>query len=183
VVNIAVPSIGRDLDISGASLPWVINAYVLTFGGLLLLAGRATDLFGQRRMFTVGMLLFAVASLVGGLSATAAMLIAARAVQGLGSAVLREIGGAFGVGALAPLAAGQTDSFGENAASRAEALNDGLQAGVIGAAIFVFAALLVAVALLPRERGASMTPTQHAPSPRGQGLTAVEPTPLNADER
>jgi MFS family permease len=66
VVNIAVPSIGSDLDISGASLSWVINAYVLTFGGLLLLAGRATDLFGQRRMFTVGMLVFAVASLVGG---------------------------------------------------------------------------------------------------------------------
>jgi EmrB/QacA subfamily drug resistance transporter len=92
VVNIAAPSIGSDLEISGASLSWVINAYVLTFGGLLLRAGRATDMFGQRRMFTIGMLLFAVASMVGGLSSTAAMLIAARAVQGVGAAVLASSG-------------------------------------------------------------------------------------------
>jgi EmrB/QacA subfamily drug resistance transporter len=466
VVNIAVPSIGSDLDISGANLSWVLNGYVLTFGGLLLLAGRATDLFGQRRMFTIGMLLFAVASLAGGLSPTAAMLIAARAVQGVGAAVLassglaammatfpegrdrdralgiwagaagsggavgvllgglltdgpgwrwvfwinvpigvagallaprllaeararsarrldvagaiavtagtsllvftfiqaehvgwasaqtvvslaaalgllggfvaverrssepllpfrifrsrslsvanggmvlfaagiyplmfflslylqqvlrysplqaglayiplamglvfgpvggrlltaighratmllglvlatagmvwftrisadgsflvnvvgpslliaaggqftvvgmttfalggvtegeqgiasgvfntsREIGGAFGVGALAALAAGQTGSFGGNAASRADGINHGLQAGVTGAAIFVFAALLLAVVLLPRKRPASITPTQHAPSPPGEDLTTVEPAPSNANE-
>lgn len=80
----------------------------------------------------------------------------------------REIGGAFGVGALAALAAGQTGPLGENAASRAEALNDGLQAGAIGAAIFVLAALLVAVALLPRERRASTIPPPPVPWPPGR---------------
>jgi EmrB/QacA subfamily drug resistance transporter len=92
VVNIAVPSIGADLDISGAGLSWVVNAYVLTFGGLLLLAGRATDLFGQRRMFTVGMILFAAASLAAGLSPSAATLIGARAIQGVGAAILASSG-------------------------------------------------------------------------------------------
>jgi MFS family permease len=116
---------------------------------------------------------------------TAALGGATEDEQGIASGVFntsREIGGAFGVGALAALAAGQTGSFGGNAASRAEALNDGLQAGVTGAAIFVLAALLVAVALLPRERRAPPTPTRPAPSPPGQALTTVEPTPLNADE-
>jgi EmrB/QacA subfamily drug resistance transporter len=92
VVNIAVPSIGADLNITGASLSWVVNAYVLTFGGLLLLAGRATDLFGQRRIFIAGMVLFAVASLAGGLAQSAAMLIGARAVQGVGAAILASSG-------------------------------------------------------------------------------------------
>ena len=82
VVSIAVPSIGADLDLAGAGLSWVVNAYVLTFGGLLLLAGRATDLFGQRRMFIAGMVLFAIASLAGGLAPSAAMPIGARAVHG-----------------------------------------------------------------------------------------------------
>ena len=70
----------------------MVNAYVLSFGGLLLLAGRATDLFGQRRMFIVGMVLFAVASLAGGLAQSAAMLIGARAVQGVGAAILASSG-------------------------------------------------------------------------------------------
>jgi hypothetical protein len=106
--------------------------------------------------------------------------------QGIASGVFntsREIGGAFGVGALAALAAGQTGSFGESAASRAEALNDGLRAGVIGAAIFVSAALVVTVALLPRERRASTMAPHAVPSPPGQGLTTVDPTPVNGDER
>jgi hypothetical protein len=93
--------------------------------------------------------------------------------QGIASGVFntsREIGGAFGVGAPAALAAGQTGPLGENAASRAEALNDGLQAGAIGAAIFVLAALLVAVALLPRERRASTIPRRPYPG-RPVGLT------------
>jgi MFS family permease len=90
VVSIAVPSIGADLDIAGAGLSWVVNAYVLTFGGLLLLAGRATDLFGQRRMFIAGMVLFAIASLAGGLAPSAAMLIDAWAVHGCSGSTSRS---------------------------------------------------------------------------------------------
>ena len=92
VVNIALPSMGADLDLGGVDLSWVVNAYVLTFGGLLLLAGRASDVFGRRRMFVAGMLLFAGASLTGGFAERAGVLIAARALQGAGAAVLASAG-------------------------------------------------------------------------------------------
>jgi MFS family permease len=82
VVNIALPSMGADLDLRGVDLSWVVNAYVLTFGGLLLLAGRGSDVFGRRRMFVAGMLLFAGSSLTGGFAESSGVLIAARAVQG-----------------------------------------------------------------------------------------------------
>ena len=88
IVNVALPSIGRALDISQESLSWVVNAYVLTFGGFLLLGGRLADLLGRRRVFMAGLILFAAASLAGGLANSEAMLIAARAVQGLGAAIL-----------------------------------------------------------------------------------------------
>jgi EmrB/QacA subfamily drug resistance transporter len=88
IVNIALPSIGRDLHASTATLSWVINAYVLAFGGLLLLGGRLADLLGRRRIFVAGLLVFGLASLVGGLSSSPGMLIAARGVQGLGAAML-----------------------------------------------------------------------------------------------
>src|SRR5215207_2292094 len=88
IVNVALPSIGRALDISQESLSWVVNAYVLTFGGFLLLGGRLADLLGRRRVFMAGLILFAAASLAGGLADSEAMLIAARAVQGLGAAIL-----------------------------------------------------------------------------------------------
>jgi EmrB/QacA subfamily drug resistance transporter len=88
IVNIALPSIGRDLGASTATLSWVINAYVLAFGGLLLLGGRLADLLGRRRIFVAGLLVFGLASLAGGLSASPGMLIAARGVQGLGAALL-----------------------------------------------------------------------------------------------
>ena len=87
IVNIALPSIQRELGFSNANLTWVIDAYVLVFGGLLLLGGRAGDLFGRRRMFVVGIALFAGASLLGGLATNEAWLIAARALQGAGAAV------------------------------------------------------------------------------------------------
>jgi EmrB/QacA subfamily drug resistance transporter len=86
VVNIALPSIAHGLHLSGAGLSWVLNAYALTFGGLLLLGGRAGDLLGRRRMFMAGIALFTVASLAGGLATTAPLLLAARAVQGVGGA-------------------------------------------------------------------------------------------------
>ncbi len=88
VVNVALPSIGRDLHYSATGLQWVVNAYVLTFAGFLLLGGRAADLFGRRRVFLSGLALFSVASLVGGFATTSGWLTAARAVQGLGGAVL-----------------------------------------------------------------------------------------------
>ncbi len=87
IVNIALPSMQRELHFSSTNLTWVIDAYVLVFGGLLLLGGRAGDLFGRRRAFLVGIGLFAGASLLGGLATSQAWLIAARAVQGIGAAV------------------------------------------------------------------------------------------------
>src|SRR3982075_4120176 len=88
IVNVALPSIGRALHFSQDSLSWVVNAYVLTFGGFLLLGGRLADLLGRRRVFIAGLIVFAIASLVGGLAQSEAWLIAARAVQGLGAAIV-----------------------------------------------------------------------------------------------
>jgi EmrB/QacA subfamily drug resistance transporter len=87
VVNVALPSVQRDLHMSAASLSWVLNAYTLAFGGLILLGGRAGDRLGQRRVFIAGVALFTGASLVGGLSPTSGALLAARAVQGVGAAI------------------------------------------------------------------------------------------------
>jgi EmrB/QacA subfamily drug resistance transporter len=88
IMNIALPSIGTDLGVSQESLSWIINAYVLTFGGFLLLGGRLADLLGRRRVFVTGLVVFALASLAGGLAESSSQLIAARAVQGLGGALL-----------------------------------------------------------------------------------------------
>jgi len=88
IVTVALPSIGRDLHYSPAGLQWVVNAYVLTFAGFLLLGGRAADLFGRRRVYLLGLGLFTVASLAGGLATDSAWLTAARAVQGVAGAVL-----------------------------------------------------------------------------------------------
>ena len=86
IANIALPYIQADLDFSAAALPWIITAYALTFGGFLLLGGRTGDLYGRRRAFMFGLLLFAAASLVGGFAESEAMLLASRAAQGLGAA-------------------------------------------------------------------------------------------------
>src|SRR6202034_2576253 len=88
IVNVALPSIGRDLHYSPTGLQWVVNAYVLTFAGFLLLGGRAADLFGRRRVYLFGLGLFTLASLAGGLAQNSAELTAARAVQGIGGAFL-----------------------------------------------------------------------------------------------
>jgi EmrB/QacA subfamily drug resistance transporter len=88
IVNVALPSIGRSLHFSEQNLQWVVNAYVLVFGGFLLLGGRMADLLGRRRVFMGGLVLFALASLAGGLAPSEGFLIAARAVQGLGGAIL-----------------------------------------------------------------------------------------------
>lgn len=88
VVNLALPSIRARLGFDVSTLPWVVNAYLLTFAGLLLLGGRLADLFGHRRMLLSGLAIFTVASLVGGLASSAGVLVVARAVQGVGAAVL-----------------------------------------------------------------------------------------------
>jgi EmrB/QacA subfamily drug resistance transporter len=91
IVNVALPSIRADLGFTEESLAWVVNAYLLTFGGFLLLGGRLGDLFGHRRIFLGGIALFTLASLACGLSTSQHLLIAARAVQGLGGAVVSAV--------------------------------------------------------------------------------------------
>ncbi|HZV75472.1 MAG TPA: MFS transporter, partial [Conexibacter sp.] len=88
IVNVALPSIQRDLGFSESGLQWVVNAYTLMFGGFLLLGGRAADLFGRRRVFIIGLLVFSAASLAGGFATSSGWLIVARGVQGLGAAIV-----------------------------------------------------------------------------------------------
>ena len=91
IVNVALPTIAEDLGFSETSLNWVVNAYLLTFGGFLLLGGRLGDLFGHRRLFLIGIVLFTVASLACGLANSQELLIGARAIQGLGGAVVSAV--------------------------------------------------------------------------------------------
>jgi MFS family permease len=88
IVNVALPHIQHALGFSGTGLEWVVNAYAVTFGGLLLLGGRAGDLLGRRRVFIAGLVLFSAASLAGGFAASQGWLLAARAVQGAGGALV-----------------------------------------------------------------------------------------------
>jgi EmrB/QacA subfamily drug resistance transporter len=88
IVNVALPSIQRGLHFSPASLQWIVNAYTLAFGGFLMLGGRAADLVGRRRLFLIGIVLFSAASLMNGLAGSAGILVAGRAVQGLGGALV-----------------------------------------------------------------------------------------------
>src|SRR5436190_5540564 len=91
IVNVALPSIRTDLAFSETALVWVVNAYMLTYGGFLLLGGRLGDLYGSRKAFLYGLALFTVSSLACGLSYSQGFLIAARAVQGLGGAVVSAV--------------------------------------------------------------------------------------------
>ena len=88
IVNVALPSIQASLGFSAPDLQWVVNAYTITFAGFLMLSGRAADLFGHRRTFASGLLLFSLASLIGGTAASGAVLVGARALQGLGGAIM-----------------------------------------------------------------------------------------------
>src|SRR5436305_14330516 len=88
VVNVALPSIGRDLHVSISSLEWVVTAYALTFAALLITGGKLGDLFGRRRIFIVGIAIFTLSSLACGLAPSAGFLIGARAVQGGGAALM-----------------------------------------------------------------------------------------------
>ena len=91
IVNVALPSIQADLGFSDATLAWVVNAYLLTFGGFLLLGGRISDLFGRRRLFLIGLVLFTAASAACGLAGSQEFLVAARAVQGFGGAIVSVV--------------------------------------------------------------------------------------------
>src|SRR5690348_17042213 len=88
IVNVALPSIGTSLHFTRDNLQWVITAYAITYGGFLLLAGRLADLYGRRRVFLIGVVVFTLASLFCGLAWSESVLIASRAVQGLGAAVI-----------------------------------------------------------------------------------------------
>ncbi len=92
IVNVALPSIRASLGFSETSLAWVVNAYLLTFGGFLLLGRRAGQPLGYRRLFLIGITLFTLASLTCGLSTTQGFLITARAIQGLGGAIVSAVG-------------------------------------------------------------------------------------------
>jgi MFS family permease len=87
IVNVALPQMQKSLGFSSTDLSWVLNAYTLTFGGLLLLGGRAGDILGRRRVFMFGIALFAFASLLGGFAQSQAWLLACRALQGVGGAI------------------------------------------------------------------------------------------------
>src|SRR5215213_4824325 len=91
IVGVALPSIRTDLGFTESSLAWVVNAYLIVFGGFLLLGGRLGDLFGHRRLFLWGIGLFTLASLACGLSNSQGLLVAARAIQGLGGAVVSAV--------------------------------------------------------------------------------------------
>jgi MFS family permease len=88
VVNVALPSIQRALDFSISDLQWIVNAYTLVFGGFLLLGGRASDLIGRRTLFIAGVIVFTVASAINGIADSSGVLIAGRALQGLGGALV-----------------------------------------------------------------------------------------------
>src|SRR5437763_4562505 len=88
IVNVALPSIQKDLRLSEGSLQWIVNAYTLVFGGFLLLGGRAGDLLGRKRLFLIGLTIFTFASLLDGLASSEGMLVGARALQGLGAALV-----------------------------------------------------------------------------------------------
>jgi EmrB/QacA subfamily drug resistance transporter len=118
IVNVALPSIGRSLHASTSELSWVVSAYILAFGGLLMLGGRLADLFGRRRLFIGGLVLFGLASLAGGLSTSIGELIAFRAIEGVGAAVL------------APAARSIVVTLFEEGAERSKAL--GIWAAVAG---------------------------------------------------
>src|SRR5437016_11146331 len=91
IVNVALPSIRDDLGFNETSLAWVVNAYLLTFGGFLLLGGRLGDLFGHRRLFLIGIVLFTLACLACGMARAQGFLVTARAIQGLGGAVVSAV--------------------------------------------------------------------------------------------
>ncbi|MFI0454342.1 MFS transporter [Actinomadura sp. 6N118] len=133
IVTVGLPVIGSGLGIAAADLDWVLTAYALAFGGMLLAGGRAGDVFGRRRLFQAGLVVFLLASLLGGVAQNGATLIAARVLQGMG-------------GATPP----------------PDALTHGYTAGLLGAGVFYLAAILATV-LLMRPRPGHSSPQATTP--------------------
>ncbi|WP_280403532.1 MFS transporter [Nocardia brasiliensis] len=152
IVNIALPDIGRGLDLSPVGLSWVVNGYVLVFGALLILGGRIGDVFGRRRVFLTGTAIFTVTSIAAGLAPTAAFLLAARVGQGVGAALLAPTALAL-VLTLFPAGAGRARAIGvwgavSGIGGVAGVLSGGLLSGVFGwRAVFLIGAP-VAIAVL-----------------------------------
>src|SRR5882757_7839874 len=88
IINVAIPVIEKDLHLSTAGMEWIVSAYILTFAGLMLVGGRLADLYGRRRLFLIGLAVFTIASFAAGLSPDVGTLIASRAIQGVGAALL-----------------------------------------------------------------------------------------------
>ncbi|MER5892155.1 MFS transporter [Streptomyces sp. NPDC001876] len=164
IVTVAMPAIQRDLGFTSAGLSWVVNAYLIGFGSLLLLAGRLGDLIGRKRMFVAGTVVFTAASLLAGAAATPGMLVAARFLQGIGSAMASAVG----LGILVTLFTEQREraraiavfSFtGAAGASIGQVLGGGLTDALAWNWIFFInlpigvAALLIARRVLPSDRG------------------------------
>jgi EmrB/QacA subfamily drug resistance transporter len=174
IVNVALPSIGEALHFSRDSLQWVITAYAITFGGFLLLGGRAADLFGRRRVFVVGVIVFTIASFLCGLAWSEGVLIAARALQGFGAAII------------SPAALSIVTTTFEEGAERNKALGIWGAMGGSGAAVGVLAGGVltkylgwewiffvnvpvgaIALALTPRFVRESRDPREHQPDIAG----------------
>jgi EmrB/QacA subfamily drug resistance transporter len=169
IVNVALPSIKTALHFSEASLPWVVNAYTLTFGGFLLLGGRAADLLGRRRVFMVGLVVFSAASLAGGLAQSEAWLLVARGIQGLGAAILSPatlsiITTTFTEGTERNKALGIWGGL-AGAGAAAGVLLGGVLTTGIGWRWVLFVNVpigVLAIALIPRLIAESRSPEQHA---------------------
>lgn len=168
IVTVAMPAIQRDLGFTPAGLSWVVNAYLIGFGSLLLLAGRLGDLIGRKRMFVAGTVVFTAASLLAGVAATPGMLIAARFLQGVGSAMASAVG----LGILVTLFTEQRERAGAIAvfsftgaagASIGQVLGGGLTDALAWNWIFFInlpigiAALLIARRVLPADRGIGLS--------------------------
>ncbi len=187
IVLVALPSIQADLGFSEQGLQWVLSAYALTFGGLLLLGGRAADLLGRRRVFMAGVLFFTAASLLCGLAWSPAALLAARVIQGVGAAIMTptalsglasglsntalQIGGALGVAIATTVAVSRSEHYlaANEGANPLLVLNEGLQSAFL--AVVVLAGIGVALALLlpGRPRTARQQHLDPAPATSARG--------------
>jgi MFS family permease len=161
-VNIALPSVAGDLQLSGSSMSWAITSYSLVFGSLLLFGGRAADLLGKRRMFMTGLGIFTASSLASALAGTSATLFAGRAGQGLGAALLSPA-------ALAII----MSAFQGKQRAKALAAWGAVGGAGVQAVVVVLGAQLGGQFMIAFLLGAGQFPAQHDPLPRGQGEVAA----------